>query len=77
MGHAGYRSKSDKRKRTRTPHEKARRSRASKMRLRRKELGIVSTTVDKPFTVQLRKGVYETRNTRLQILQWRPVDEEA
>ena len=40
MGHKGYKSKSDKRKRRRTSHEKARRKRASKMRLRRIDMGL-------------------------------------
>lgn len=40
MGHGGYASKSAKRKQRRTPHEKARRARASKMRLRRIDAGL-------------------------------------
>lgn len=41
MGHAGYASKSAKRKQRKTPHEKERRSRTSRMRLRRKKLGVM------------------------------------
>ncbi len=40
MGYSGYKSKSDKRKQRRTPHEKARRARAFRMRLRRIEMGL-------------------------------------
>ena len=40
MGHSGYASKSAKRKQRRTPHEKARRTKTSELRLRRIVLGL-------------------------------------